>query len=331
MALGGAEGLMGFDVCCFGIGSLGWAYGDIWWIILMKLNSGILMPQLAFGTYKVRGKDAGLAFSAAYKSGFRHFDTASLYENEEDIGDWIKVGGISRETLFITTKVWPTEYRHIHEACNTSLKKLQTNYIDLLLLHWPVALKQNFSSNSDSPHDHIDRYPLYLAWQQMESLLATGKVRSIGVSNWNVSLLNDLLSSSHVPPSCNQIEFHLYNQKKPLIAFCHSQNVVPVAYRVIFSPPMNEPKYKLRDSTTADDLVQSLSQKYSVSPQQLLIKWALQQNCGVITKSSNPSRIQANWDSQSFQISQDDMSLLNQVPHRGSYTNPESLLGLYIE
>ena len=300
-------------------------------IYLMKLNCGILMPQLAFGTYKIRGKEAGLAFAAAYESGFRHFDTASLYENEEDIGNWIKVGGISRESLFITTKVWPTEYRHIHEACNTSLKKLQTDYVDLLLLHWPVALKKNYSSTSESPYDHIDRYPLYLAWQQMESLLATGKVRSIGVSNWNVSLLNDLLSSSRIPPSCNQIEFHLYNQKKPLIAFCQSHNIIPVGYRVIFSPPKDELKYKLRDSTTADDLVQSLSQKYKVSGHQLLIKWALHQNCGVITKSSNPSRIQSNWDAQSIQISPEDMTQLNQVPHRGAYTNPESLLGLYIE
>jgi diketogulonate reductase-like aldo/keto reductase len=297
----------------------------------MKLNSGFIMPNLIFGTYKIKGSEVIPCLTSAYNSGFRHIDTASLYENEEDIGSWLESSKTPRDSLFLTTKIWPTDYRRISEACSTSLKKLKTSYLDLLLLHWPVSLKVNASASTIVSFDHIDRFPLSQAWSQMEDLLSSGKVRSIGVSNWNVSLLNDLLSTCRVPPACNQIEMHAYNQKKELIAFCQAFHVAPVVYRVIFRPPANEFKYKLRESPSDDQVIRNLALKYQVSPQQLLIKWALQRNCGVVIKSANPIRIKENWDAQKFCISDSDMQIISEIPHRGVFTNTEKLLGLYIE
>lgn len=285
------------------------------------------MPSLIFGTYHIRGSLVDSSLDAAYSSGFRSIDTASLYENEAEIGSWHISRNIPRGSLFITTKVWPTSYRDISSSLNSSLKSLQTDYIDLFLLHWPVSLK---SSNYLPDNSHIDRFPLQKVWAQMENLQRSGKVKHIGVSNWNVSLLNDLLSYAEIPPACNQFEMHLYSQKNDLIDFCNKSNILPVAYRVIFYPP-KDPKYKLQDWTGDNELIKTLSEKYNKSAQQILIRWALQRNCGVVVKSSNPSRIQENWEACNFTIDESDMQALGQVKGRGVYTNSSKAVGLFIE
>lgn len=295
--------------------------------MIRRLNSGLSMPGLIFGTYHIKGSLVNSSLDAAYESGFRAIDTATLYENEADIGSWLVSRNINRNSLFITTKVWPTSFRDISSSLNSSLKSLQTDYVDLLLLHWPICLK---SSKYSPDNSHIDRYPLHKVWAQMESLQRSGKVKNIGVSNWNVSLLNDLLSYAEILPVCNQFEMHLYSQKKELVDFCNNSSIVPVAYRVIFRPS-NEPKYKLQDWTGDNELIQSLSGKYNKTAQQVLIRWALQRNCGVVVKSSNPSRILENWQVLDFTLDESDMLALGQVKERGVYTNSLNAVGLFIE
>ena len=297
------------------------------------LNSGNRMPTMIYGTYKIANDQISSALSAALSVGFRHIDTASMYLNEEGIGNFISTCSYPRESLFITTKAWPSQYRDLEKACDGSLRRLKTPYLDLYLLHWPLALKQQDSDvpiYSPGSLESIDRYPLYLAWRQMEQLQRSGKVRSIGVSNWNCSLLNDLLSYAEIPPACNQFETHLYNPKTRLVDFCNACGVKPIGYRIIFAPAPDS-KYEFKESGLNDEVVNRLAAKYNKSSYQIVIRWNLQRGCGVVVKSSNLGRIQENWQSKDFEIEPEDMRALNDIKMRGTYTNTVSMFGLEIE
>lgn len=301
----------------------------------VTLNNGHKMPLLIYGTYKVFPDIVPSCLQAALDAGFRHIDTASMYGNEEAIGSYLKNSAYARDSIFLTTKVWPSQYRDIRTACEESLQRLQTDYIDLYLLHWPIALKSTgpgipVYNPSPNNFENIDRYPLHLAWQQMEELVKLGKVRSIGVSNWNVGLLNDMLSYATIPPACNQFETHIFNPKHKLVEFCLRNNVIPLGYRVVFSPP-NEPRYTFKGSTNDHPLVKEFAVKYGKSTYQILIRWNLQRKSGVVVKSANPIRIQENWDAQNFTISDQDMEFLNNLEVYGVFSDSYSMFGMNIE
>jgi len=251
----------------------------------VKLNNGVEIPMFGLGTFQMRsGKETQQAVLSALEAGYRLIDTAQMYENEEDVGIALKKRGIPREEVFITTKLWNSEhgYQKALNACEESLEKLGLPYVDLYLIHWPVQGLRNET------------------WKAMQTLLEKGKCRAIGVSNYMIRHLEELLANSDVIPTVNQVEFSPYLYLKDLLEFCHSHKVQLEAYSPLTKGhKLNDPKLAI------------VAKKYSKTPAQILIRWVLQKDVVVIPKSSHKERILENADVFDFEISPEDMKQLD--------------------
>lgn len=251
----------------------------------IKLNNAVNIPILGLGTYKSNvGIETQNAVSYALEAGYRLIDTAKIYNNEKDIGIAIKKSSIPRDDIFITTKLWNADHGEVaaYKACESSLKKLQTNYIDLYLIHWPVE-KLRLES-----------------WKAMEQLLADGKCRAIGVSNFMVHHLKELLENANIIPAVNQVEFHPFLFNKDLLEFCRNNTILLEAYS-----PLTKSK-KINDISLLN-----IATNYSVTPAQLLIRWGLQHEIVEIPKSTKKERIVENADVFNFTITSEDMRKLD--------------------
>jgi diketogulonate reductase-like aldo/keto reductase len=251
----------------------------------VKLNNGVEMPLFGLGTFQMRsGKETQQAALTALEAGYRLIDTAQMYGNEEDVGIAVKKSGVPREEIFITTKLWNSEhgYQKTLNACEESLEKLGLSYVDLYLIHWPVQGLRNET------------------WKAMVTLLEGGKCRAIGVSNYMIRHLEELLANSMTVPAVNQVEFSPYFYLKDLLDFCRSHKIQLESYS-----PLTK-GHKLNDPKLAN-----IAKKYSKTPAQILIRWVLQKDVVVIPKSSHKERILENADVFDFEISPDDMKLLD--------------------
>ncbi len=251
----------------------------------VKLNNGVKMPMIGLGTFQMRsGKETQQAVLTALKAGYRLIDTAQMYGNEEDVGIALKKSGIPREEVFITTKLWNSEhgYQKALDACEESLEKLGLPYVDLYLIHWPVQKLRNET------------------WKAMVTLLEEGKCRAIGISNYMIRHLEDLLAHTDTVPAVNQVEFSPYLYLKDLLDFCRNHKIQLEAYS-----PLTK-GHKLNDPKLA-----AIAKKYSKTTAQILIRWVLQKEVVVIPKSSHQERILENADVFDFEISPADMKLLD--------------------
>jgi diketogulonate reductase-like aldo/keto reductase len=251
----------------------------------LKLNDGHMIPQLGLGVWQISSAKTSDVVRAALEAGFRHIDTASAYGNEESVGAAIRMSGIPRESIFVTTKLWNSDHGNPERALDTSLRKLKMDYVDLYLIHFPVRQRRQ-------------------SWRALETLQRKGKTRSIGVSNFTIAHLSELLAGSETVPAVNQVELHPYLYQQELLDFCRAKGIVIEAY----SPLTHGERLK-------DPKLVAIARKYSSSktksPAQILIRWALQHGLVVIPKSSNRRRIFENADVFDFEISNDDMRLLN--------------------
>ncbi len=251
----------------------------------VKLNNGIEMPLFGLGTYQARpGKQTKEAVLYALKIGYRLIDTAAMYENEEAVGEAIRESGIPREEIFLTTKLWNADhgYDNALAAFDESLKRLDLSYIDLYLIHFPVEKLRNES------------------WRALEKLLEKGKCKAIGVSNYMIWHLEELLKSSSTIPAVNQVEFSPYLYQKELLDFCKAHKIMFQAYS-----PLTK-GHKLGDPKLGE-----VASKYSKTPAQILIRWALQKGTIVIPKSAKKQRIKENASVFDFEITTEDMNLLD--------------------
>ncbi|XP_051901264.1 glyoxal reductase [Pristis pectinata] len=265
----------------------------------VRLNNGIEMPLVGLGTFKLRGYDIVYqALDAALAHGYRSFDTASVYQNEADIGkalkDLLPKHGLSRQDLFITSKLAPKDHGREGEAgCLRSLEALDCEYLDLYLIHWP-GKQGHKSEDSQNPAWRQE------SWETMERLYGSGSFRAIGVSNYTVGHLQELLARCHVKPAVLQVEYHPHLVQEELLAFCLANGIHLQAYSSLGTGYLiTEPK------------VEALATKYSKTPAQVLLRWALQQGIGVIPKSSNPERIAQNFQLFDFSLGKEDMEVLN--------------------
>lgn len=251
----------------------------------IKLNNGVQMPIFGLGTYLTRrGKEAKESVLYALEIGYRHIDTASMYGNEKDIGEAIRENGIPRGEIFVTTKLWNSDhgYKKAISACEESLKKLGISYVDLYLIHWPV---ENLRIES---------------WRALEKLLEDGKCRAIGVSNYMIWHLEELMKNSSVIPVVNQVEFSPYLYLKDLLEFCRLNNIQLESYSPLTKgEKLNDPK------------LAKIASKYSKTPAQILIRWALEHKVVVIPKSSDKKRVLENSQVFDFEILPEDMELLD--------------------
>ena len=251
----------------------------------IKLNNGIQMPLFGLGTYQAQpGKQTKQAVLYALEIGYRLIDTAAMYENEEAVGQAVRESGIPREEIFVTTKLWNADhgYDKALAAFDESLKRLGLSYIDLYLIHFPVEVLRNES------------------WKALEKILEQGKCKSIGVSNYMIWHLEELFKNSSTIPVVNQVEFNIYLYLKDLLEFCNSHKIVLEAYS-----PLTK-GHKLSDPKLGE-----VALKYSKTPAQILIRWALQKGTIVIPKSSKKRRIKENAEVFDFEITPDDMDLLD--------------------
>jgi diketogulonate reductase-like aldo/keto reductase len=252
-----------------------------------KLNSGTEIPMLGLGVFQTPpGRVTQKAVKYALKVGYRHIDTASLYGNEEDVGRGVRDSGVPREEVFVTTKLWNSDhgYDSAMSACDTSLWRLGLGYIDLYLIHWPVPELRSET------------------WKALVELKRRGSCRAIGVSNYTVRHLQELLDSSEVTPAVDQVEFNPFLYQKELLRFCDSKGIQLEAYSPL-----------TRGHKLHHPLVLEVAQRYSKSPAQVMIRWGLQQGLVVIPKSTRPERIKENSEVFDFEISSADMSRLDSL------------------
>jgi diketogulonate reductase-like aldo/keto reductase len=249
----------------------------------LRLNDGHQIPQLGLGVWQIRaGATCEAAVLAALEAGYRHIDTAAMYGNEESVGAAIRRSGISRENIFVTTKLWNSDHGNPERALDTSLRNLKFDYVDLYLIHYPVRERRQ-------------------SWHALEALQGNGKARSIGVSNFTIRHLRELLAETNTVPAVNQVELHPYLYQKDLLDFCIAKRVLVEAYSPLtHGDRLNDPK-----------LVTVATRYPSKSTAQILIRWALQHGLVVIPKSANRRRICENADVFDFEISAEDMRLLD--------------------
>lgn len=251
------------------------------------LHNGVEMPRLGLGVWKVQdGNEVVHAVKSAIKAGYKSIDTAAVYKNEEGVGQAIRESGAPRDSLFITTKVWNSDqgYETTLAAFDASLSKLQLDYADLYLIHWPVGGKYKET------------------WRAIEKLYKDGRVRAIGVSNFHQHHLEDLLADAEIAPMVNQIELHPLLSQEPLRAYCVSKNIKVEAW----SPLGN-------GRLLTHELVQEIAAKYNKSVAQVILRWDLQHDIITIPKSINESRIIENADIFDFELSAEDMQKIDSL------------------
>lgn len=253
------------------------------------LHNGVEMPWFGLGVFKVEdGPELVEAVRSAIKAGYRSIDTAAIYGNEKAVGEGIRAGikeaGISREDLFITSKVWNSDqgYETTLAAYEESLKKLELDYLDLYLVHWPVEGKYKES------------------WRALETLYKEERVRAIGVSNFQIHHLQDVLAGAEMKPMINQVEYHPRLTQKELQAFCKEQGIQMEAW----SPLMQG---QLLDNET----LQEIAHKYGKTTAQIILRWDLQNEVVTIPKSTKEHRIVANADIFNFELTKEDMEKID--------------------
>ncbi|KAH8082830.1 Aldo/keto reductase [Cristinia sonorae] len=258
---------------------------------VIKLNNGKEIPAIGLGTWQSKPEEVVSAVEYALKeAGYRHIDGAWAYQNEKEVGEGIRRSGVPREEIFVTTKVWPSHYDNVAKALDTSLANFGLEYIDLYLLHWPIALNPKgnhpiFPTRPDGSRDVLLDWPLKDTWKQMEDLLKTGKVKAIGVSNASELKLNEILPYATVVPAVNQLELHLYNHQPELVAFCQERGIALQAYSPLGST--NSPLLK-------DETATKIAEKYGLQVSDVLIGYLVAKGIVVLPKSVTPSRILSN-------------------------------------
>ncbi|WP_100398983.1 aldo/keto reductase [Bacillus sp. FJAT-44742] len=253
----------------------------------VTLHNGVRMPWFGLGVFKVEeGKEVIDSVKNAIQTGYKSIDTAAVYGNEDGVGQGIRESGATREDLFITSKVWNADqgYNSTLEAFQTSLNKLGLDYLDLYLIHWPVEGKYKET------------------WKALEKLYKEGRVRAIGVSNFHIHHLKDLLEDAEIKPMVNQVEYHPHLTQEELLAFCEGKSIQLEAWS-----PLKQGEL-LRDGTIKD-----IGKKYGKSPAQIILRWDLQNKVITIPKSVNEERIKANANVFDFQLTDQEMNQISSL------------------
>ncbi|MDX3355174.1 aldo/keto reductase [Streptomyces sp. ME01-24h] len=259
----------------------------------ITLTNGAAMPQLGFGVWQVPDDEATAAVATALEAGYRSIDTAALYQNESGTGRAIAASGIPREELFVTTKLWNTDQGHDNalRAFDTSLRKLDLDYVDLYLIHWPTPARG-----------------LYLeTWRALEKIHADGRARAIGVSNFPVAQLQHLLDEGGVVPAVNQVELHPHLPQGELRAFHAGHGIATEAWS-----PLGQGRGLLDEPALA-----AVAGKHGRTPAQVVLRWHLQLGNVVIPKSVTPARIRENIDVFGFELDGEDLAAIDALDNGG--------------
>lgn len=278
------------------------------------------IPALGLGTWKMARNEVGPAISAAIDIGYRHFDCASIYNNDTEIGIALSTAltsrKVRRDDLWVTSKLWNNAHapKHVRPALERILKNLNLSHLDLFLIHWPVSFKADitFPKRPDqfiAPGD----LPIIETWRAMEKMVKKGLCRNIGVSNFNISRLSELQAQATIKPYLNQIELHPYLQQPRMIEYCGNQGIQLSAYSPLGSGKKPEITGLNTPSLLHHPAINDIAQKYKAQAAQVLIAWGVKRKTIVIAKSVNPLRLEENFKAMQLDLDDVDMKTIGQL------------------
>ena len=284
----------------------------------LKFSNGDAMDAIGLGTWKSEPGEVYQAVREAIRIGYRHIDCAWIYENESEIGeafkDAIADGDVTRQELWVTSKLWNTFHapEDVTTGLKESLKALQLDYLDLYLMHWPVAHKKDeVFPKTASGFIPINQMPIENTWKAMEACVDSGMVKHIGVSNFNIKKLEKLLRTARIKPEMNQVESHPLLAQNELLAFCQKSDIHFTAY----SPLGSRDRHPSMKDGGEPDLFENptlkrIADERNVHQAKILIKWAEARGTAVIPKSTNPERLKQNLEATNLELSPDDMDAI---------------------
>lgn len=317
----------------------------------IDIVGGAKMPSLGLGLWKIDNESTAEMVVSAIEAGYRHLDAACDYGNEQEAGRGIRLaierGLCTREELWVTSKLWNTFHRrqHVRPAIERSLADLGLDYLDLYLIHFPIHLRYVapevryppgwfFDPAADQPQMELDSVPLAETWGAMEALHVAGLTRHIGVSNFNCSLLRDLLTYATVRPSVLQVESHPYLVQEKLLRYCQSEQIAFTAFS-----PLGAGSYvplgmaDKSDSVLDQAIVREIAQQHGKTPAQIVLRWGIQRGTAVIPKTSRPERLRENIDLFEFNLSDQQMQQLSALDRHQRFNDPgvfcEKAFGIY--
>jgi diketogulonate reductase-like aldo/keto reductase len=290
----------------------------------LTLDTGARMPMVGLGTWKSAPDAVGNAVAyALVECGYRHIDCAPIYGNEKEIGESFRsvfdAGKVRREDVFITSKLWNSEHRrdNVPSACKNTLFDLKLDYLDLYLMHWGYAHSRDEAVDKNG-FLILEKIPVRETWEAMEELVQSGLVKAIGVANFGVAQLADLLSYAKIPPAVNQVELHPYLQQSRLVEFCQYRNVVVTAYSPLGRPGESE----MANSLLGDKTIVKIAHAHGKTPAQVLLRFAMQRETIVIPKSTHSGRIKENIEVFDFVLSDTDMDAIARLDRHQRLVDP---------
>lgn len=292
-----------------------------------KFKNGDQIPMIGLGTWKSESQQVYNAVREAIKIGYRHIDCAHIYMNEGEIGDAlsdaIKAGEVKREELWITSKLWNNAHvtEDVMPALQETLSNLKLDYLDLYLIHWPVAHKKEVVfPQAGSDFVRLEEVPIANTWAGMEAVRDAGLTRHIGVSNFSVTKLIDLQKHCKTGPEVNQIELQPLLQQKEMLAFCAENQILLTAYSPLGSRDRNaQMKGENEPDLFENEIISSIASKHSCSPAQTIISWSVERGTAVIPKSVNPERLKQNLAAADIQLDDEDRKLMESLDKHYRY------------
>ena len=271
----------------------------------ITLNNGTKMPICGLGVFKLTDKKA--LTNIITEVGYRHIDTAAIYGNEEIVGEAIAEAlssGVKREELYITTKLWRDMKEDPVAACKESLAKLKLDYVDMYLIHWSPP---DFEADGKT----FKKTPMHKVWEGMEKCVEEGLTKSIGISNFNVQMMVDMLAYANIPPACNQVELHPYYKQLDFQRFCKLYGIAVVAYSPLSA--LGRPIGGDAKMITEEPILKELAEKYGKSVTQIALAWNLQSGNVVIPKTEKVSRAKENFEASSIVLTEEEITKINNI------------------